>query len=546
MPPIDVQVAFQGGGAKLVNLLAVAEVLEKAHNDGVLRINRVAGTSAGSIVACLLASGIGIPAARLSLDTDEMRETAKRLSSKTSWYGVAKAVTFGSPLKSLEPLTKWLGKLLSSNQAYANNKRIAEVCAMRSKNPMKLLIVSSDLTNRGSHVAADSEFALNAIEDSCGIPIAFRTWKGAGYQRVDGGLCANLPVDFLKDKEQDYGEVLAISFQKPTSRKHDSLGRYLLALIDTAISAGEDRAVESLPKPNVFSISTDLTTFDFRQALEQGLSGQYGLIRNEAEDWLRKFVESKEQARLALKLDPWSDQSPSSKYFLQQMGAHFSALETDREINYQEAELTVWAPSLNDPANTVTAPTDKLRLRLTFSAGEHPIHMMSLSVTDVDEQTTFDASTLRCKVQDPSKNLIDATLIPMSLPGAPKDRNVAVCFSKPLPPRSGPYTLSYWLRGSKLLRTLQVTGKDCVCYFPTRAAGAVGEVKLILMVPENANIRWDHSGRGDNPRTLDVSELQDEELHRLKAIGVAASNVTKESDDALWSLDLEMDVDTRT
>src|SRR5258708_2197430 len=54
--PVNVQLAFQGGGAKICDLLAAAEVVEQLWNDGRLNVTRVAGTSAGSIVACILGS----------------------------------------------------------------------------------------------------------------------------------------------------------------------------------------------------------------------------------------------------------------------------------------------------------------------------------------------------------------------------------------------------------------------------------------------------------------------------------------------------------
>ena len=55
-----IQFAFQGGGAKLASLLAVAEYLQELEKRNEIVITRVAGTSAGAIVAVLLAAEVDI------------------------------------------------------------------------------------------------------------------------------------------------------------------------------------------------------------------------------------------------------------------------------------------------------------------------------------------------------------------------------------------------------------------------------------------------------------------------------------------------------
>lgn len=52
--PVQLQVVFQGGGAKLCLLMAVCSVLEA---DKRIKVTRVAGSSAGAIAAAMFASG---------------------------------------------------------------------------------------------------------------------------------------------------------------------------------------------------------------------------------------------------------------------------------------------------------------------------------------------------------------------------------------------------------------------------------------------------------------------------------------------------------
>jgi len=536
---VDVQIAFQGGGAKLVNLLAVAEALEEAHDAGRIRITRIAGTSAGAIVASILASGVGVANARRSLDTREMRDAANTLSRETSLWDLL-GLLRGKPLRSMTPVTEWLAKLLIGKDAHVSDKSISDICSMRSKNQMELLIVSSDLTNRGSHLADSKDSAVKAVEASSGIPFAFRTWKGTGYERVDGGLCSNLPVDFLRDRESVLGDVLAVSFQKPVTQKHDSFLKYLAVLVDTAISSGESRARESLPKSNVFQISTDLTTYDFTRAIEHGIGEQYRRIKSEAQQWLDDFIDLKNHDNEMLGIDPWVDQSANSKYSLAQMGEYFSALEGGRSIVYEKARLTISAPSLSTPANVNVGTSDYMRLELTFRAGENPVNMMSLSVADIDEATSLDARSLRCKVRNQNGDSLPTTFIPMSLPKAPFERHVAVCFHDPLPPNSGPYTLDYFVRGSRLLRTLQVKGEDIVAYFPTSTTGTVGTIELVVLIPTGANVSRKFVGEAEEKRWLASDELPHEHQAGLIPFGCVGSSVPVGGGNDFWRLQLTL------
>jgi predicted acylesterase/phospholipase RssA len=52
---IPVQIAIQGGGAKFVNLLAAIQPFQDMQTTGRIEVTNVAGTSAGSIVASLVA-----------------------------------------------------------------------------------------------------------------------------------------------------------------------------------------------------------------------------------------------------------------------------------------------------------------------------------------------------------------------------------------------------------------------------------------------------------------------------------------------------------
>jgi predicted acylesterase/phospholipase RssA len=129
-------------------------------------------------------------------------------------------VLLGRPILSMAPLLAWMNRLLQGTSPHPVRRTIAEISAMRSERPMELLIVSSDLENRGSRKAGPDDDAVSAIADSCAIPFIFRTWRGSGCRFVDGGICSNLPVDFLLDKVRERGEVLAVSFEGQPTQPH--------------------------------------------------------------------------------------------------------------------------------------------------------------------------------------------------------------------------------------------------------------------------------------------------------------------------------------
>ena len=54
--PADIQIAFQGGGAKFIAMLPIAEAFQASQAAGKINIKAVSGTSAGALCAALLAA----------------------------------------------------------------------------------------------------------------------------------------------------------------------------------------------------------------------------------------------------------------------------------------------------------------------------------------------------------------------------------------------------------------------------------------------------------------------------------------------------------
>ena len=67
---IPIQLAIQGGGAKITYLLAALESVQALERGGLLRVTRIAGTSAGAIAGALYAAGVDMRRARDAFESD--------------------------------------------------------------------------------------------------------------------------------------------------------------------------------------------------------------------------------------------------------------------------------------------------------------------------------------------------------------------------------------------------------------------------------------------------------------------------------------------
>jgi len=325
---------------------------------------------------------------------------------------------------------------------------------------------------------------------------------------------------------QEEGEVLAISFAPQTTDPHNGFLKFVSALVDTAISAGEDKARQALPDPNVFSIVTNLKTFEFKRAVSEGLGELYERIKRDTRDWLKNYISFRARRVLALTHDPWKDKSPSSAFVMEAMGRYFEQFEAKRFILYHSAKLLVIANSLGTAADIISENVDSTRLELTFSACDDAIHMMSLSVTQLSDESSLNAATLICEINDPDGNEVSATLIPMRRSSKPSERQVCVCFSSPLPPNSGPYSLRYSIRGGNLMRELQIAGRDEIAYLPVRAKNHIVQaLEIILQVPEKILLKISEEGSARNARILRTSSMPDAGVYGLRSYGVAAESV---------------------
>lgn len=193
---------FSGGGLKGFALVGAYQVLE-AEN---FRFKRVAGTSAGAILAAFIAAGYSgkeIQTMLEELDVPSLLDSRKTILSFPfmKWVNVYNHLG----LYKGKALEKWFFQKLAAKGVYTFGDLPRD----------SLKLVASDLTNgrmivlpddlHRYHIDANNFSVACALRMSCGIPFFFepvtlKTGKGESII-VDGGVLSNFPLWIFDDKK---------------------------------------------------------------------------------------------------------------------------------------------------------------------------------------------------------------------------------------------------------------------------------------------------------------------------------------------------------
>jgi NTE family protein len=284
---------FSGGGIKGFALVGAYEEIEKRG----FRFVRLAGTSAGSIVAALIAAGY----------------TSKEIYQLLDELDLTKLL---DARKSLIPFAKWLFVywklgLYKGNELENWLKQKLEAKGIRTFSdlpPQALRVIASDISNGQMMVLPDDlerygipplSFSIaKAIRMSCSIPYFFEPVKLRSLDGmnilVDGGVLSNFPI-WLFDKEdgQKVRPVLGIKLS-PSVYEHEKhhIGnavQLFSALFETMKDAHDARYISKrhvkniifIPTDGVFSVEFQLTN-EKKQAL-------YDLGRQQAKQFFSSW-----------------------------------------------------------------------------------------------------------------------------------------------------------------------------------------------------------------------------------------------------------------
>lgn len=241
--------ALGGGAARGFAHVGVIQVLEEAG----IRPDLVVGTSAGSLVAALYASGKG--SAHLQQVAETMEEAAF-----TDWT----LPIFSRGMLRGEALARYVN-------AQVGNKLIEDM-------PLPLGIVATDL-NSGQGMLFRRGDTGTAVRASSAVPALFLPVRISGHEYVDGGLVSPVPVRFARQMGAELVIAVDISSAPEGNPAGDTMQILLqtFAIMGKSINAYELREADVVVRPALAGVSSA----DFRarrRAIEAGRSAMQQLM----------------------------------------------------------------------------------------------------------------------------------------------------------------------------------------------------------------------------------------------------------------------------
>ncbi|BDG31399.1 patatin-like phospholipase family protein [Parageobacillus thermoglucosidasius] len=293
---MDIDIVFSGGGIRGFALIGAYEAIEAKG----LRWRRLAGTSAGSLVAALIAAGYTSKEMIDLLDELELRyflDERKCLFPFPMWKWLR--IYWRMGLYKGEVFEQWVNEVLAARGVKTFGdlpKESLSIVASDVTNG-RMLILPDDLPQYGVNPAAFS--VAKAVRMSTSIPYFFEPvklqTKEGGCIVVDGGVLSNFPL-FLFDEEKQVkkrpvlGIQLSVKLSERPKRKINNAIQLFEALFsamkeahDTRyISRRHEKDIVFLPVENVFFTEFSLTP-ETRDRLIQ-----YG--REKTERFLKKWT----------------------------------------------------------------------------------------------------------------------------------------------------------------------------------------------------------------------------------------------------------------
>ena len=311
-----IDAVFEGGGVKgsaLVGALAATEAAGYTYEN-------VAGTSAGAIVAALVAAGYSAGEMKNIIDTLDYRRFQDRtVLNRIPFIGRPVCTLFNQGWYKGKEFERWMRVLLEAKNIRTYKDLIVSEYAADPRYRYKLQVVASDIS-RGKLLILPRDAAdyginpddldvVTSIRMSMSIPYFYspvvqRGSNGKSYI-VDGGILSNFPVFLFDDNtENPPWPTIGYKLVDPDENKpHPVWGpiSFSWALIQTMMEAHDARYIadrdfiRTVPIP---TLGVQTTEFDISAARKQALY-QSGLTAGQEFFAKWNFAEYKEKYRQA-------------------------------------------------------------------------------------------------------------------------------------------------------------------------------------------------------------------------------------------------------
>jgi NTE family protein len=246
--PVRIGLALGGGAARGFAHIGVIKALEARD----VPVDLVAGTSAGSVIAALYASGMnGIAINKLALTMDEasISDWAMPFRTRGLLQGIA--------------LQNYLNKTL-------DNRPIEKMAK-------PLGVVATDLRN-GQPILFQRGNTGIAVRASCSVPSIFEPVKIGDHEYVDGGLVSPVPAAFAHKMGADFVIAVDISARPEDAATQSSFGVLMqtFTIMGQSIKTYElDKYASAVIRPNLNAMSSS----DFSQRNASILAGEEAVAK---------------------------------------------------------------------------------------------------------------------------------------------------------------------------------------------------------------------------------------------------------------------------
>jgi NTE family protein len=210
---------FEGGGMRGIGIVGALTYLESKGYEW----QRVAGTSAGAVIAALVAAGYSAQELKKILFDMNFRDFLdKSGQQRFPLFGKAFGFLIEKGIYSGEYVEHWINKLLKAKGVH----RFKDVTI---NGECRLKIIASDITKRRILILPDnlSDYGINpmkfsiakAIRMSISIPFYFKPVQfahadGISYI-VDGAVCSNFPINIFDVNDIPRWPTIGFKFDSP-------------------------------------------------------------------------------------------------------------------------------------------------------------------------------------------------------------------------------------------------------------------------------------------------------------------------------------------
>ncbi len=281
---------FEGGGVKAVGMLGA---LYEAESRGYNWVN-LAGTSAGAIIASLVAAGYSageIKEMVWQLDFTLFKD--KDWLDRIPFVGMALSLWFENGLYEGDYLEGWIREKLAAKGVYTFKDLVLKEYENDPVCRYKLVVTATDVSRRkllrlpydlkDYHLNPDSLSVCKAVRMSASLPFFYEPCKlqyiNSGDQRVfsyiiDGGVLSNFPVWIFDNDQLPEWPTFGFKIVEPDEYLSSQINNpfnLFTAILSTMMEA-RDKIHELDPKSRVRTISIPslgVKTTDFESVQQQ-------------------------------------------------------------------------------------------------------------------------------------------------------------------------------------------------------------------------------------------------------------------------------------